>query len=499
MTAHPDDDLGRRLAGLSADLEGVSLPGPSAARRRGARRTRHQVTGGVLAGVAAVAAGVLVIDPAGLGTSPEPAPPASLSTLTTEAPTTAAAGLGDALLTAGDVAAATQTDGWERQDERLAGLSCDPGDELPRISAITERADVTYAAPDGLAVRQDLARFGADVSLDGLWTELRTCLPDRGSDDLPVVTDEYALDGVGDEGLMVRYYVDPSAPGSEAVTIALVRYQDLVSVTARAEPQENTAGGEIDTALPVAAAERMCSTVFGTSCVGDPALADLAGTGVGAGPGPGASDEPTEAPTGDPTDDAPSDSPTGDPTTPEYGPHELADDPFLTEADVAEVGTATGFVRRPEMDIDAAAAPCLQDPMDYGAVTVAALGYNHDLDASLYEWVGLMPDADAAFRAVAAHTSLPDQCGEVGDRVQTVGEPVAVDVAGADDAVVWAVRNDPGPDDQGSEWTTANVGIARAGNIVVAVGFSGMGDPSGGDWPGVAEGLLTSALERAVG
>ncbi|WP_053208084.1 hypothetical protein [Jiangella muralis] len=498
MTTDPDDELRRRLAGMSADLDGVSLPGPSAARERGARRTRHQVTGGVLAGVAAVAAGVLVFNPAGLGTTPEPAPPASLSTLTTEAPTTAAAGLGDALLTSDDVAAATQTDGWERQDERLAGLSCDPGDELTRISAITERAEVSFAAPDGLAVRQDLARFGADPSLDGLWTELRSCLPDRGAEDLPVVTDEYQLDGVGDEGMLLRYYTDPSVPGSEAVTIALVRYQDAVSVTARVEPQENTAGGEIDTALPVAAAERMCSAVFGTSCVSDPALADLTGSGVGAGPGP--STGPTGDPTEEPTGDASSDPPADDPTTPEYGPHELADDPFLTDADVAAVGTATGFVRRPEMDIDFAAAPCLQDPMDYGAITVSALGYNHDLDASLYEWVGLMPDADSAFRTVAAHTSLPDVCGEVGaDREQTVGEPVAVDVAGADDAVAWTVESVPTADNPGSETSFAGVGIASVGNIVVAVGFGAMDDPSGGDWPGVAEGLLASALERAVG
>jgi hypothetical protein len=173
---------------------------------------------------------------------------------------------------------------------------------------------------------------------------------------------------------------------------------------------------------------------------------------------------------------------------------------MLTDDDLAVVGARTGFVRRPEMDLSVAYAPCLQDPAASGAETVLALGYDDELDASLVEWVLLMPDAGTAAGMVESHTVLPEACGEAGiDRVQTVGEPVVLEVDGADDAVVWSVLNEPGPDDPGSEWTTANVGVARVGNVVVAVSFSSMGDPADGDWPGVATGLLATALERAVG
>ncbi|TDC46232.1 hypothetical protein E1212_27320 [Jiangella ureilytica] len=492
MTGDFDDDLTRRLSGLSADLDGVSLAGPSAARARAARRTRHQVTGGVLAGVAAVAAGVAIISPPDLTTTPDPAPPASLSTpATTDPTTTTAVALSAALLTPGDLAPvdAPWTESRDRTD-----VVCDPAPVLASLSSTVDRAAVTYAASDGNAVRQDLVRFGAATSADELWTEMRSCLPAQGEGDAPVVTDEYRLSGVGDEGWLIRYYTDPAAEDSDAVTAALVRYQDVVSLTVRTQPRADTVGAELDTDLPVTAARRMCETVFGESCVTEPALEDV----TGAEPIDDPTDAPAGGPTGDPAEPTEPTEPADEPATELLG---LADDPFLTDDDVAAVGAAAGFFRSPQSTETAAhQAPCLQDLTAAGATTVSSLGYIHDLDASLAEWVLLMPDADTAFRLVSAHTVLPDVCGEVGDdREQTVGEAVAVDVDGADDAVAWTVESVPTAENGGSSTSFSGIGIARVGNIAVVVSFAAMDDPSGGDWPGVVTPLLATALERAVG
>ncbi|RIQ27104.1 hypothetical protein [Jiangella rhizosphaerae] len=486
MTDRFDDELSHRLAGLSADLDGIALPGPSAARERAARRTRHQVTGGVLAGVAVVAGGVFMVTPSDLSTTPEPAPPASQSTLAPD-PTTAAADLSAALLTPEDVAGDTGV-AWAATGEPGPEVACDPGRTVEAMSSVLDQARAGFGSAAG-EVRQDLARFADGGSAAGLAEELIGCLDEEGADGLPAVVDRVRLTGVGDEGWMTRYYMDPEDPEATAAVVAIVRSRDVVSVTVQTEPTAGTVGErELDLAVPVAAARRMCDVLFGESCVSDPGTEDITGSDV-------AADPPTDTPTIDAEE-----APAGDPTTPADELLELADDPFLTEADVAEVGTATGFVRQPEMDLDGVTAPCLQDPMSAGAITTLGLGYNHDLDATLVEWVAQLPDAGSAAQLVEAHTSLPDVCGEVGeDREQTVGEPVAVDVEGADAAVVWTVSSAPTADNPGSSTSFSGVGIAHVANLVVAVEFRAMDDPSGGDWPGVVTPLLATALERAVG
>ncbi|TDD66216.1 hypothetical protein E1262_22945 [Jiangella aurantiaca] len=495
MTDGFDDDLRRRLTGLSADLDGVSLPGPSAARKRAARRTRHQVTGGVLAGVAAVAAGVLVLSPSDLSTTPEPAPPATLSTLTPD-PTATASDLSAALLTPEDIAGDTGV-AWAAADEPGPEVACDPARTVEAMSSVLDHARAGFASASG-GVRQDLVRFGDGGSAAGLADALAGCLDEEGADGLPAVVDTVRLTGVGDEGWMTRYYMDPNDQEATAAVVAVVRSRDVVSVTVQTESTADTAGEvELDLAVPVAAARRMCDVLYGDSCVTEPGTEDLTGADPTEEPAGGPTDGPTVDPTGAPADDPT--EPADDPTTPPEELLQLADDPFLTEEDVAQVGTATGFVRRPDMDPSGVWTPCLQDPAGSGATDVRGLGYNHELDASIVEWVAVMPDGDSVFRFVGAHTSLPDVCGEVGEfREQTVGEPVAVEVDGADDAVAWTVEDTPTPDNPGSESSFAGIGVARVGNIVVVVGFSAMGDPSGGDWPGVATGLLATALERAV-
>lgn len=89
MTDGPDQ-LHQRLSNLASDLDGMGLPGPAAARRRAARRTRHQVAGGLLAGVAVVGAGAFAIAPAVTGPDrdrdvvAEPAPTGSTESETAD-------------------------------------------------------------------------------------------------------------------------------------------------------------------------------------------------------------------------------------------------------------------------------------------------------------------------------------------------------------------------------------------------------------------------------
>lgn len=496
MTGDFDDDLRRRLTGLSADLDGVALPGPSAARKRAAKRTRHQVTSGVLAGVAAVAAGVAIISPPDLTTTPDPAPPASLSTPTPTDPatTTTALAVSAALLTPEDLTDATAV-GWEQTDAPGPAVACDPSGTIDTMSALVDRARAGFVSESG-EVRQDLMRFVDGGSAAGLRDELLGCLPERGADTLPWVTDTVRLGGVGDEGWMVRYYADPEDEAAAVATVAIVRSRDVVSVTVETETTADTVDGRaLDMDVPVAAAERMCDVLFGDTCVTEPFVEDLTATDPGEGPTGDPTGGPDEGTTDDPTEPA---DPTGD-AEPEV--LSLADDPFLTDDDVAAVGTATGFFRSPEStETTAHQAPCLKDPTAAGADTVDVLGYIHDLDASLAEWTLQMPDADTAFRVIAAHTALPETCGEVGeDFDQTVGEPVTVEVEGADDAVAWTVETVPNENNAGSSTSFSGIGIARVSNIVVVVSFAAMDDPSGGDWPGVVTPLLATALERAVG
>lgn len=478
MTGDFDDDLRRRLGGLSADLDGVPLPGPTAARERAARRTRHQVAGTVLAGVAAVAAGVAIISPPGLVTTPNPAPPATLSTpmLTDPAdpadPTDPAeAGLDPSagLLTAGDVAGDTGVE-WTETGDPGPEVSCDPSPVVDTMSALRGRAQVAFTSEAG-TVRQDLIRFVDGGSATGVADELFACLDERGADDLPWVASTVGLTGIGDEGWAAQYYEDPTDQQADVATVAIVRSRDVVSITVQTETGADTVGGQgaLDLAVPIAAAERMCAELYDDTCVSDPSAEDLTGA---------------------------------DPTEPERELLQLADDPFLADEDVAAVGSATGFFRSTldPSETTAYQAPCLQDPLDAGADRVLPLGFSHDLDASLVEWVLQLPTVDSAAQVVAAHLNLPDVCGEVGeDREQTVGDPVGLDVEGADDAVAWTVEGVPTADNAGSSTSFAGIGIARVANLVVVVSFAAMDDPSGGDWPSVVSGLLARAVDRSIG
>ncbi|WP_205857070.1 hypothetical protein, partial [Phytoactinopolyspora endophytica] len=82
MTNNFDDELRQQLDALNTDVTGIDMPGPSAARHRAAQRTRNQITTGVLAGIAAIAIGLIGITQDELFTAPEPAHPTNTETPT---------------------------------------------------------------------------------------------------------------------------------------------------------------------------------------------------------------------------------------------------------------------------------------------------------------------------------------------------------------------------------------------------------------------------------
>ncbi|TDD99968.1 hypothetical protein [Jiangella asiatica] len=499
MTDDFDETLERRLASLGGDLPAAPLPGPAAARGRAASRTRHQVTGGIVAGIAVVGAAVLVIDPGDLRTTSDRTPPISASTPgTTETPLTRPDDLAAALLTAEDLAADDARTAWATA-EADADVACDPSAVVDTMSSVTDRAEVAFQAEGVGEIRQDLARLGPDASIQPLFDEMVGCLPDRASGEVPQVVDTLQILEVGDDGWMIRYYADPGDPQADAVTVAATQVSDVLSITTRIEPTENTIG-DVDIDTPVRATERVCDVLFGTDCVGDPATAE-------AGTDSAPTGDPTEAaadPTGDPGGEP--DEPTGDPEEPTETETpadllDLADDPFLTDADLATVGQYTGFTRNPDYEEPAGLGErCIDDLTATDADAALDMNYFQELgEGRMLEYVLRMPDVDSAFRVLAAHTSRPEVCGEVGEqREETVEQPVAVEVDGSDEALSWSVLNSPTPDNPGSEPSFTGNGMARVGNIVVVVSFQAFGDPSDGDWAGLAAQLLGTALERAV-
>jgi hypothetical protein len=98
------DELHERLHSLRADLDGVPLAAPSAVRRRGERRTRHQVAGAAVASVAALGL-VGTVAVSALGAENDAAPrPIIATTPTAEAsPGLVEALADDPLLTGADL------------------------------------------------------------------------------------------------------------------------------------------------------------------------------------------------------------------------------------------------------------------------------------------------------------------------------------------------------------------------------------------------------------
>lgn len=263
MSDNLDDSLSRRLSSLESDLAGISLPGPAAARHRAAQRTRHQVTGGVLAGVAAVALGVFTISPPEFVASPEPvdtpsgiSTPTAVPTTPTESPSTppvepepdpdpSEAESPDG----GGQNGSTGNDGTSSlvvPPGALIGvdylLAEHPGSSwaevpsgnswLPCAPAFADTAAaVSYEAGGNARFDHTVEPVGpadADERLEGLRQELTDCADSGGDHQLMHV---WHLTGVGDEGYLMAWSGPPTTEETATfVTASLVRTDGFVTV-----------------------------------------------------------------------------------------------------------------------------------------------------------------------------------------------------------------------------------------------------------------------------
>lgn len=283
-----DDGLARRLARLESDLTGVTLPGAAAARRRAAQRTRHQVTSGVLAGVAVIAAGVLAISTPEFTASPQPAPPASDGATPTATPTTPATPTDEPTTPPTAPPADPDPSGQQEPDagteltvppgallvlDDVVGDSgvdwaeLPPGDSwLPCVPAFPATAAV---ASFGIG---DSARFdhvveptepgAADDRLAAIRDEITACAQGDDQHDLIQV---WELAGVGDEAYLLVWRGPPATPDTQTyVTAGLARSGDYVSAIFHGgEGQDYNGVPEPD--RTIRAVQRLCDAL-GTDC-----------------------------------------------------------------------------------------------------------------------------------------------------------------------------------------------------------------------------------------
>lgn len=215
MSDSHDDSLARRLSSLETDLAGISLAGPSAARRRAAQRTRNQVTGGVLAGVTAVALGVLAVSPPDFVATGEPAGPV------TDSPTTAPTTPSESPSTPPVEPSPDPTEG--ESPDTGGGQSGDNGDGDDGASSLI--------VPPGVLIDLEYLVRGQESPSD--WVEVPAgdswlpCMPSAGDGAAAVafqVEDYYR----------VEHVVEPAGAGAEA---RLAQLRD--DITACAESDDN--------------------------------------------------------------------------------------------------------------------------------------------------------------------------------------------------------------------------------------------------------------------
>ncbi|NED99525.1 hypothetical protein [Phytoactinopolyspora halotolerans] len=284
MTNNAEDPLHEQLDALRTDLTDVHMPGPHAARRRGARRTRNQVTGAVLAGVAAIAIGVIGTTQDGIFAAPEPVGPTQSPTpAPTDIPTVVpspmpdeqqetGAELSEALMTADDISGDELT--WTVSEEPNPAVECGPP---INEAAVLDEAGIDFTADDGNGMMQHLIRTEsetvAEELLDDIQDEMESCLPESPVEGEPWRYNVGGLENVGEEGWITSYSTDPADQDAPAPTVTLVRYADVVSVMVRTEPTRSN-DGSLDLETPAQATARMCEVLFETTCVGQPEFDD---------------------------------------------------------------------------------------------------------------------------------------------------------------------------------------------------------------------------------
>lgn len=489
-----NDDLSRRLADLGGDLTPVRMPGAAAARKRAAQRSRHQVLGSVAAGVI-VAVGVIVFRSGVLPmTAPEPAqtPPSPAETLTTTPPTSnPQAGIPDgARLQAEDI--------WDEWPGDNPDPRWEPQEEPARPECMPDLTDLTFddfvlssfastndARPDWHVTQELVRTDNAAQEFESLQADVEACVPRHDSSDgeaeLPAYVDKGAIQEVGAQAWLMQYRTELTASAGQLVTVSLVQQGDAISAITKWQSAQDTPGG-VDHKTPVNAAHRMCTAMFGGTCVGE---AEFVSQVEETDPPP--SSEPSSNPTPDP-----SDSPDQEPAV-----HTLADEPFLTEGDINPVGNAgSDFgVSESESAPNPPETWCLDDPNAAGAESTRSRYWDNGRDAHVGETAFQFADTDDATNYLLDYTSIPNRCDEMNVNPESDAEVTDIGVvstSSGDDAVAWSVFYSP-PEADTSFFGAA---IAQRDNIAVLLTFGAMSDP--GNWGEYVSQRLSLALDKAI-
>lgn len=462
MSDSHDDSLSRRLSSLETDLAGISLAGPSAARRRAAQRTRQQVTGGVLAGVAAVAIGVFAVSPPDFVATGDPVGPVTGTPTTVETPATEEpstppgepdpdpsenegpdtgggqdGGSGDpgddgtsslmvppdALLTLDDVIADTSAP-WSEADPGGSDLPCLP--DIPGNAAAT-----AFETDDGSRIEQfvDPVAGGAEARLEELRAELTECAESGGDHHLIQV---WSLSGVGDGGYLVVWNGPPTTPDTQTyVTASLVRTGDFVSAVFHGGPGMDY-NGPAQPRQAVLSAERLCRAM-GAECPASPEQEQLFPEPVGDVEGWLTIDDLAEA-----------------------GLTTLTQGGEVLDSGDAGGSTDYGFVGLE------------RDPFADGAESLEQRSYSDPLElggAILNQLRATFPDAESArahYDALVAAAEQPTQPGDVVENTGTVG-------GDGYDGSTWRLEN--------TEFGTVfPYGAAISGTVVTAVYYTAEDD-----------------------
>ncbi|SDT60262.1 hypothetical protein [Jiangella sp. DSM 45060] len=453
MSDSLDDSLSRRLSSLESDLGGVSLPGPAAARRRAAQRTRNQVTGGVLAGVAAVALGVFAVSPPDFVASPDPAGTPTDSSTPTTTPTTPSPEPTTPPPTTPPTSDPTsdESPGGDGEDGGGSGslvvppgaligidflLDPNPADldwaEVPAdgtwLPCVPDFADTAAAVSYETSVqsrfdhRVEPAGTGAEARLQQLRDEITACA--QSGDDY-FLSDVWRLTGVGDEGYLMVWHGPPRTEESATyVSASVVRAGGFISAAFRGwDGQEYIGPPGAEDAIE--AVSVLCA-VSDVDCPGTPERERLYPEPVGDVDGWLTIDDLAEA-----------------------GLTALTDGSEVMDSGDAGGSTDYGFVGLP------------RDPFADGAATLEQRTYGDPLDVGgqlANQLRATFPDAAAArahYDALAAAAEQPTQPGDVVENTGTVS-------GDGYDGTSWQLTNT----EYGTSWL---YGAAVSGNVVTAV------------------------------
>ncbi|SEF16998.1 hypothetical protein [Jiangella alba] len=458
MSDSLDDSLSRRLSSLESDLGGVSLPGPAAARRRAAQRTRNQVTGGVLAGVAAVALGVFAVSPPDFVASPDPAgtptdspTPTTIPTTTPPTPTTPP----PTTPPSSDPTSDESPDGGGQDGGGSGSLAVPPGTlidleylvrgqespsdwvEVPTgdswlpcmPAAGSDAAAIAFQVDDYYRVEHIVEPAGPDA--EARLAELRdgiTSCADGGENSLIQV---WQVTGVGDETYLLAWQGPPNTEETATyVEATLTRAGDFVEIVIRGGEGQDY-NGVPQTNDAVEAISRLCAVVD-TECPAQPQREQLYPEPVGDLDGWLTADDVAEAGLTDLTAGS-----------------EVADSTEIGMADYGFVGL-------------------MRDPFADGAESLERRDYSDPEDiggAQLAQFRATFPDAASARAHYDALAAEAEQATQPGDVVENTGT-----VSGDGyDGTSWQLTNT----EYGTSWL---YGAAVSGNVVTAVYYGLIGD-----------------------